>query len=211
MNKGLGVVLLASIGSSVFGQGLFSIPSGDVLPPGLIAADYQLNGARVLNSADTFAILGLRFGLTNRLTIGADFLTTGTAAGSPNISLSIIQNGFYSAAIGYENVGVRSFGEQPYAAASLNIRPVRLHIGWTRGDSDSAMFGLEYATHNNLVLQVDTITGNDNFTTVGIQWNMSDSAALAIGEMVPNERSAGDGLFVDLSYTFQLGKKHETK
>ena len=199
--KVAGCLILLLAAAACHAQGLFSVPSGDTLQQGTLSEDLELDSGPQLRSPKTLNILAVRYGLVDWLTIGEDFLLTGTVQGQPNFSLGLYAKGDLAVAGGYENVGVRSFGEQPYLSASLRVGAARLHTGWTRSNHDSLMAGAEYAVKDWLSIQADTITGRDNFTTAGFQVALGSRAALSLGYMHANDRRNGDGLFLDLNWT----------
>lgn len=193
-----GFSIIASLG---FAQGLFSVPNGDTLKGGTISTDLELDGGPQLRDPRTLNILAVRYGVCDRLTVGEDLLLTGTFQGAPNFSLGLYADKRYALAGGYENVGVRSFGEQPYVTGSAKFGLARAHIGWTRSNHSSLMLGAEYAATDRLSLMADTITGRDNFTTVGAQYGLTNAISLTAGFMHANDRVNGDGVFLDLNWT----------
>jgi hypothetical protein len=200
------ILLLAT--AACHAQGLFSVPSGDTLKQGTLSEDLELDGGPRLRSPKTLTILAVRYGLVDWLTVGEDFLLTETVQGQPNFSLGLYDMANLAIAGGYENVGVRSFGEQPYLSASLKVGSTRLHAGWTRSNHDSLMTGVEYAANGWLSIQADTITGRDNYTTAGFQVAFGSRAALSLGYMHANDRRNGDGIFLDLNWTLTSHGAH---
>lgn len=205
MNRCLLPILLLALGVPAHSQGLYSVPSGDTLPQNQFSTDLEYDGAP--RRSEMLSILHARYGPANWLTVGADAKLTGPTVLSPNFSLRVYQDRIVSIAGGYENVGVRSFGEQPYATGSFTLGKARFHTGWTQGDRDELMVGFEFAATGRLSFQADTIGGKENFTTVGAQWFVDPRTSLTLGWMIANDPSAGNGLFIDLGWTVP-GKKH---
>lgn len=196
------IALFCALASFTFCQGLFSVPSGDTLSARALSLDLELDGGPQLRDPRSLAITAIRYGVCDRLTIGEDFQFAGTVQGAPNFSLGLYADRRFALAGGYENVGVRSFGEQPYLTGSFRAGLARVHVGWTRSNHHSLMLGAEYAVTSRLSLMADTITGRDNFTTAGFQLGLTSKTSLSAGFMHANDRVNGDGLFLDFNFTY---------
>jgi hypothetical protein len=147
-----------------------------------------------------------RFGLTHWLTVGADVRLNRRVIVTPNFSLRLWRSSRWSIAYGVENVGVRSFGEQPYLTVSHRAGRVRWHLGWTNDERDRAMGGIEWQLTQRCTLQSDFIAGRGNFFAIGLQWSLSENLALTVAFLRPNARDDEQGVFVDLNWTHAVGR-----
>jgi hypothetical protein len=100
---------------------------------------------------------------------------------------------------GFANVGVRSFGEQPYLTVAQTLRRVVLLTGWTRDSGhDRLMLGLDGKVSARWSAVTDWIAGSGNFASVGARYHFSGERTLTMGYLRPNSREDGDGVY--LSY-----------
>lgn len=199
----LAVALLAGmLAPRVCAQSLFSIPTAETLDARTLTIDVEQDGGPQLHEPPTLRLATVRVGVTDRLTLGFDTKISGAWQVRPNFSFRLTKKDApLSFAVGYENIGVRSFGEQPYAVASAKLGKARLHLGATRetGGLYRAMLGAERDLPHGLTLQADYINGDGNFFTVGAQKSLSHDFALTLGWMRANTRREPNGIFVDVS------------
>lgn len=192
--------------SQVKAQGLFSVPTADTLPTKTWSFDLELDSGSRLNSSETLPLTTMRLAATDFLTIGFDAKLKRSVVISPNISLRLTpQKAPLSFAIGYENVGVRSFGEQPYAVLSQRIQDGRVHAGWTKDKAGNyLMLGFEHPISKTINFQIDYITGKDNFLTTGVQISIPDQWSITLGYILPNSSHTEKGIFLDLGRITQF-------
>jgi hypothetical protein len=199
----LGVLALVFLHpSAASAQGLFSVPTADTLERRTWSLDLEQDSGSRWNSPQTLRLTSLRAAVADFLTVGLDVRLTGATVIEPNASLRLTRKGAPLAfAVGYENVGVRSFGEQPYAVVSRQFPWGRAHVGWTHDDGGHhLMLGLEHPLCPLVSLQADAITDAGNFITLGAQINLPAHFTLTAGYMRANSRSDEDGVYLDLGH-----------
>ncbi|MFA0732239.1 MAG: hypothetical protein LKKZDAJK_002968 [Candidatus Fervidibacter sp.] len=187
-----------------FGQGLISVPTGDVLEQGTLSVDAELDTGNRWRSPENLVLTTWRYGMTKWLTIGADVRLTRKVTAMPNFSVRLLRSSHWAMAYGVENVGVRSFGEQPYLTLSYASGRGRWHLGWTNDERDEGMTGMEWRLSRRLTLQSDFITGTGNFFALGFQYSLSESASLSIAYLRPNDRRNERGIFVDFNFSLAV-------
>src|SRR5437870_747818 len=126
------LVLLASAGQA---DDLISVPGADPGDPGSLSFSLEYDGGPSVHSSTALLLLSSGYDISRRLSLGADLLlaegTRRATVLSPNGSLLLLKtHGGLTARAGYQNVGVRSFGEQPYLSLSQPVRRLDLVAGW---------------------------------------------------------------------------------
>src|SRR5262249_42049306 len=136
-------------------QSLISVMTSDSLDKGQLGMDLAYNGAWRAADPTSLSLVTLQYGITSQLTMGVDALVTAGGVFMPNIRPNMIyvvgnqENGL-SGAIGYQNIGVRSFGEQPAIVLSERLKRLKLHAGYTYepdGAAHRVMLGVEVPLH----------------------------------------------------------------
>jgi len=157
------------------------------------------------NSSDTLRLASVEYGLTKRLAVGFDVRLSGKAKIQPNIALALTRPGAsIGLNIGYQNVGVRSFGEQPYVVASRDFKTFSLHGGATHDSNGThGMIGFEKHFRQRFEILADYIGGRGNFATIGAQLGLAKDVNLEAGYMIANSRSDTNGLFLSLERDFR--------
>ncbi len=211
-----GVLPLAVVAIFTFGawpsfaraDDLISVPGTDRGEPGSISLSTEYDGAASLRSSTALWLLSAGYDVTPRLTLGADLLLTKgsrrTTVLSPNGSFLLLNSAHgLRARGGFQNVGVRSFGEQPYVSVSQSVRSVDLVVGWTRDSGhERLMLGVQGKLNARWSGVVDWITGSGNFAAVGARYQFAEGRSLTLAFLRPNQRGGEEGLFV--AYGFSL-------
>lgn len=182
-------------------DGLFSIPVAQNPDKGTteLILEQDASGAS-FRSPDTLRIGTVEYGLTRQLAVGFDARLIGRGRVEPNFSLLLSRpKAAVNVALGYQNVGVRSFGEQPYVVASGNLGTFSLHGGLTRDSGGThPMIGLEKHFGSKFELEADAINGAGNYITLGGQFALAKNANLAAGYMIANSRGDSNGLYLSI-------------
>jgi hypothetical protein len=107
---------------------------------------------------------------------------------------------------GYANVGVRSFGEQPFVTVAQSARQADFLAGWTRDSGhDRLIVGLEEKLSEQWSGVADWITGSGNFAAAGARYHLSGSRAVTLAYLRANNRSDGDGIYLAYGFSFRPG------
>jgi hypothetical protein len=199
-----GTVLVLLLGGAAGGRAddLISVPGADRGDPGSLSLSAEYDGARGVRAPTALGILSTGYDISTRLTLGADLLLSRgarrTTVLSPNGSLLLFRTGGgLRARAGFQNVGVRSFGEQPYASVVQSVSRLDLVAGWTRDSGrNRLMLGLDGKLAPRWALLADWVTGGGNFAAVGMRYSFSEQRALTLGFLRANAREDGDGIYV---------------
>lgn len=186
-------------------DGLFSVPTARNPDKGETAFSIEQDASGTsFRSHDTLRLASVQYGLTKRLAVGFDTRLNGHAKIEPNIALVLTPpKSAIGVNIGFQNVGVRSFGEQPYIVASRDLASFSLHGGATHDSNGThGMIGLENHFGKKFEVLGDYIGGRGNFATVGGQLSFAKNFNLEAGYMIANSRSDTNGLFLSLQRNF---------
>ena len=207
-------LVLAALGfisphSRAEAQSLFSIPTAESLEKKKVTVNLEEDTGSRLRSPETLRLTSVRAGLTDRLTVGFDARLSDAFVVQPAFSLRLTRKDAPLAIkIGYENVGVRSFGQQPYIIGShawKNWKKTHLHLGLTHDQGRNyGMFGIEREVSSGLTLQADYISGSGDFLTVGVAKELGKNLTLTLGFIHANSRDDEDGVFLSAEYEFDL-------
>ena len=192
--------LVWGIAAVIRAQGLISIPTADPFPSHSLSVDFQLNSDSRLRSRDSLGLASFVYGISPILSAGVDIRLTGRPITLPNVSLQLCNGKQGAVAVGYENVGVRGFGEQPFVVGTFGSGERRFHLGWTQDDRNEAMAGIDFKIRRNLTLVADGITGSGNFVSAGFQFSISDTWSATLAYMHPNDPQVHSGIFVDIGF-----------
>jgi len=185
--------------TSAHADGLFSIPIAQNPDKGATELIFEQDASGTsLRSPDTLRIGTVEYGLRRWLAVGFDSRLNGPFKIEPNIAVQLTrEKSPIGVNIGYQNVGVRSFGEQPYAVASRGFGSFALHGGVTRdGNGVHPMFGLEKHFGARFEIMADSIGGAGNYSTFGGQLAVARNVSLAVGYMISNSRGDTNGLYL---------------
>jgi hypothetical protein len=184
--------------------GLISVPTAEIPEPRTLAVDLEYDGGCGLQDPTSLSLLSFDARLTGRLAAGIDMrLSQGDRfTATPRAHVTYLlrpMTGGWGLAAGFQNVGVRSFGEQAFAVASARAGRTELHVGWTQDSGHPrAMFGVEQALGRGVTAVSDWITGSGNFAGFGLELPLSSSRSLTLAYLRANDRRQCDGLFLDL-------------
>ena len=201
------LIALGLFCKNAFSQGLISVPTGDVIEQGTLSVDAELDTGNRWRSSEYLALTTWRLGVTKWLTVGVDVRLTRKIIATPNLSVRLLRSSHWAIAYGVENVGVRSFGEQPYLTVSRALGRGRWHLGWTNDERDELMVGVEWRLSHRWTLQSDFITGDSNFFAIGFQYALTENASLSLAYLHPNDRHNERGIFVDINWTLPLTRR----
>jgi hypothetical protein len=208
------LVLPASDGRA---DDLISVPGADPGDPGSLSLSLEYDGGPSIHSATALGLISSSCDISRRLSLGADLLlaegTRRVTVLSPNGSLLLLRTrGGLTARAGYQNVGVRSFGEQPYLSLSQSVPHLDLVSGWTRDSGhDRLMVGLAGNLARRWSGLADWITGSGNFAAAGVRYSLPGNRTIAVAYLRANDRRDGDGLYVAYAMNWQLRGKADAR
>jgi len=189
-------------------QGLISIPSADALDRGQASLDLEYDSAWSFSDPTALSLATVQYGVAKRLTMGLDVRLTQGSSFEPTVRPNFIyllrekEQGL-SVGVGIQNVGVRSFGEQPFLVLSQRWKRVNLHAGYTYepdGGNHRAMAGAEVKLLPKLTWVTDYINGDGNFLASGLQVQLSPSTSVEVAYLHANDPAQEDGIFFDLGF-----------
>ena len=185
-------------------SGLVVIPTADMVEPGKYAIEPQLDGSLAGPSVDT-RILNSQFGLSPCLEAGVDFDL------SDDADPRILGNFKYLAAPGSKRapaiaLGVCNMGSHirnnPYVVATHELGSLRGHLGVMRIGGDNRWFaGAERALSDRLTLMADYTSGEENFSSVGFNYQFKDEFGVMAGALFPNSGDEDTGFSLHLVFT----------
>jgi hypothetical protein len=184
--------------------GLISVPTAEIPEPRTLAVDLEYDGGSGLKDPTSLSLLSLDARLTGRLAAGMDVrLSQGDRfTATPRAHVTYLLRpitGGWGLAAGFQNVGVRSFGEQAFVVGSARAHGTGLHVGWTQDSGHPrAMFGVEQPLGRGVTAVSDWITGSGNFAGFGLALPLGRDRSLTLAYLRANDRRQSDGLFLDL-------------
>jgi hypothetical protein len=190
---------------------LMSAPGAAPGEPGSVSLGLEYDGSSSIHTPTALGLFSAGYDFTPRFSLGVDLLlskgTRRTNVLSPNASYMFLtsSHGLHARA-GYANVGVRSFGEQPFVSFAQSMRQTDIIAGWTRDSGhDRLILGLEGKLSEQWSGVVDWITGSGNFAAAGARYHLSESRAATLAYLHANARSDGDGIYLAYAFSFKAG------
>lgn len=181
--------------------GLIQIPAAQVLPPGAYELILEVDvGAGDNNS--TAIIVDSQFGLTPRLEAGIDF-DLGLGADSVlvgNLKYLFATNSKHTwgAALGVYTLST-ALRSAEYVVASRYLGGCDVHLGLMHVNNGNQWFaGLNSSFLKRLTFVGDHISGEGNYSSLGVQYNLNDRFNVLAGVLFPNTSGC------DTQYTVQF-------
>lgn len=195
---GLLAGLLAMIVSPAWScySGLTVIPTTDVVGAGQYSLDLQTDGSLPVPRAD-FYLLNTEFGIGDRFEAGVDFDL------SEDADPRVLFNAKYVLAQNADNtrvlaVGISSLADGvksvPYVTGMADLRAFRLHLGMLHQEGMDRWFaGVDRELTDKLYACVDYTNGDENYSSVGVNYQFTESTGVFAGALFPN--AGGDTEF----------------
>jgi len=187
----LAVVLLIVVGPCAWAcySGLTLIPTVDTVGAGMLSIEGQVDSSTSPIHAETY-ILNTEFGIGERLEVGLDFdLSDGAES-------RVLLNGKYvlfpyrdralSVAAGACNVA-NDVRTTPYLTCCVGAPSLKVHFGAMRTESHNRWFaGIHKPLSRRVCIMADHISGDENFSAVGLECDLGRGLGLLVGRQFPN-------------------------
>ncbi len=170
-------------------SGLTIIPTADTVARGEYAINLQVDGDLPTPSADTY-IVNTQFGLTDRLEAGVDFDLTRDADPRTFFNAKYVMFGNIeqgrALAVGITGIA-RHLKSNPYAVATVDVQAARAHLGAMRIENKTRWFvGADRDLTDRVSLLADYTSGEENYSSVGVNYQFTDGVGLLAGVEFPN-------------------------
>ncbi len=188
--------LLASLPSYACYSGLTVIPTTDTVGHRHYGIEFQIDGSVQESEADT-NIINTEYGFTDRFEAGIDFDLSVAADPSLLLNAKFVfaqrADGKQALAIGTTNIA-NDFKSSPYVVGMNDFGFARLHAGIMRIEGNNRWFaGADRAMNDRLTFMADYTYGDENFSSVGLNYQYTDAFGVLAGAQFPN--GSGDTLF----------------
>lgn len=200
------VALLAGAAAQACYTGLLVIPTAQTVGESQYSAEYQTDGLIRRLNADT-RFVNHEFGIGNRLEIGAnvDVNADSDTRVLSNAKVTAIESGSgrFAAAIGVCNAA-RGVKAAPYVVTTTRVGQAHIHLGAMRiGDDARCIAGIDRQS-GKLTLMGDYTSGQDGLSSLGLNYQITDSLAVMAGGLFP--RGGGDtGFTVHIVFCRPIG------
>lgn len=150
-------------------KGLNQIVTPDIQPMGQLSLSLQYQHPIIGNSAEAQEELGLtksfEIAVFQGVKPGAQYLST---------EYGLIQRKEWLLSVGFLNWSTRGDAPQTFVEGGYYKGNVKLMAGAQRsGNRNLAVFGAAYQAAKPLLLQLDYLSGRDNFLTAGFTYNIT--------------------------------------
>ena len=181
--------------------GLIQIPAAQVLPPGAYELILEVDMGAGDNNT-TAVIVDSQFGLTPRLDAGIDF---DLGLGADSVLVGNLKYLFatdskhtWGAALGVYTLST-ALRSAEYVVASRYLGGCDVHLGLMHLNNGNQWFaGLNSSFLKRLTFMGDHVSGQGNYSSVGVQYNFNDRFNVLAGVLFPNTSGC------DTQYTVQL-------
>ena len=170
-------------------SGLTIIPTADVVGASQYSLDLQSDGSLPVPRADLY-LLNTEIGIGDRFETGIDFDL------SEDADPRVLFNAKYvlardagctrALAVGISNLaeGVKSV---PYVAGTAGLQAFRLHLGMLHQEGQDRWFaGVDRDLTEKVNLCVDYTNGDENYSSVGVGYQFTESTGISAGVLFPN-------------------------
>jgi hypothetical protein len=177
-------------------SGLVLIPTADVVESGNFSLEAQFDGAFAHGHGDA-RILNTELGLTPRFEAGVDRDFTKDADTREFLNAKYVSlapgKRHPAVAVGICNVG-HNMKSNPYAVATTDFHAARGHFGVVSTDGNGRWFvGADSPVNKKLTLMADYTSGDENSSSIGFSYQISDRFGITSGVVFPN--AGGDTEF----------------
>ena len=177
-------------------SGLIVIPTADMVPEKTYSIEYQTDGTIPHYAADTY-LINTEAGITDRFEAGVDYDLDKEA------DTRVLFNGKFllraadeklpAVAVGGCEIGDKLNGKF-YLVATQSFDLARGHVGVQRVDSTNSWFvGADKAIDDKLSVTADYTSGDDNSSSLGASYKLTDTTSVMAGTIFPN--AGGDARF----------------
>jgi len=185
-------------------SGLAVIPTADMVPAGEYGLEPQFDGSCEGGSVGT-RILNTQFGITPRLDAGVDFDLSDDADPRVlgNFKYLAVNGGTRSPAValGVCNLG-SNIRSSPYVAATHGFGALRGHAGLMRIEGNNRWFiGADRNVTERLMLMADYVSGDENSSSVGFNYQFNDGFGILGGVLFPNADGEETGFTLHFVFT----------
>lgn len=198
------VLMSAAVSLSAWGapSGLNVIPTADVLDRGTVSLEFETAGPGLPWDSGCDDFLLFQIGAGNGVELGVDRCLNDPESWI-NVKWRVLDesDGRPALALGVQGIGYDDVA-QPYVVALKTFGDTRLHTGLLAIDGKTRwMLGADHPLSRQVVLQADYTSGDENSTTFGIAFAVSDSLSLTVARSVGNSAETGNGYIVNLAWS----------
>jgi len=194
---------LWSVPASALFTGLVQIPTARVLDPNTYNVQFEFDGPLSETAVDT-NLLETQFSLNPRLEAGIDLDMNGTSKsrflGNLKYVICTAEQGRCALALGGFTL-TSQLDDVPYVIATRDFGGFTLHVGGAELDEAHPwwLLGADSGISNKVVWMADYISGEGNYSSVGVQYNFSNRFNVQWAVLFPN--SSGFGTRFSLQIT----------
>jgi len=195
------VVLCAGPACAAF-SGLTLIPTAEVMGPGQVCVDYQVDGPFPVGSGPEMVLLNTQYGVGSRAEVGIDFdLSEEAPAGAVfngKLALRPVETGL-GLAVGSFNAGER-LAPTTYGVATLDLGRLRCHLGVQDSPEETGVLsGLDISVSEKLQLWAEHISGDEGASAFSLAYQLHPRWGISLAWQDPNDEGA------DNSYSIHAG------
>ncbi|MEI6519702.1 MAG: hypothetical protein WCO98_06645 [bacterium] len=183
------IIITAAIPALACYSGLVLIPSADTVGAKQYSVELQMDGSISKPKADTFYI-NSQVGITDNVEVGVDYDL------SKGVSSRVLLNAKYrfiksadgkqAAAIGICNLTSKN-KSNPYLAGTQDFNILRGHVGLMEINEKTRFFiGIDRDINDKLNLMADYTSGDDNYSSIGANYQITDKFGVLAGVQLPN-------------------------
>lgn len=181
-------------------SGLTLIPTAETVGPGVLSIEGQVDTSTSPIRGETY-ILNTQHGIGERFEAGVDFDLSGDVDTRTLLNAKYVlspHNGRpLSVAAGVFSIGANS-RSVPYLTCCAHSRSADFHFGAMRTESNNRLFaGIHRSLGGRVCVMADHITGEENFSAIGLEYDLGRGMGLLVGKQFPN----GSG---DSTLTFHI-------
>ena len=181
---------LWSVPASATFTGLIQIPIAYCLDPGRYELDLQWNG-RFDALAVNGSFVNTQFGLAPRVEAGVDFDLTphsgGIAIGNIKYLFAESADSPFGAAVGVSTLATDQ-ATSCYVVGSARFSTFDGHVGVLHSAGEnSVMLGYDQFLTSRLILMADYISGSENYSAVGVVYEIRRPFFLQAACLIPNQ------------------------
>ncbi|MHB9130117.1 MAG: hypothetical protein ACYDBB_03380 [Armatimonadota bacterium] len=174
-------------------SGLVLIPTADMVGANNFSLDAQVDGSLPECEVD-LKLLNTQFGFGDRFEAGVDFDLSDNADTralfNAKYLLATYQGGKGALAVGTSNIG-NHLTSLPYLVATQDLTALRGHAGVIRIDGRNRWFvGADRALNEQCTLMGDYTHGEENYSSLGLEYCPNDRWSVLAGVQFPNEGGA---------------------
>lgn len=187
--------------------GLLVIPTAEIVGAGFLDLEYQINAPMLGGTGKSVNQINTLYGFSDKVEAGIDVDLSGGVHNRAIMNFKYLfagESGERAAALGIYDVGP-GFSQIPYSVGTYVLPKFRMSAGLQYHNNEVEPFiGIDRLLKGRADVCADWTAGDENFSSVGLLYTISDTWGGQLGVFLPNSSENERYLTFTISWTGRL-------